>query len=93
MLNRLFPPSRKPQSWFRHARLIAFSVAGIVTFVAALFVATFTLGWISTTAATFMAFSLMPLLALVAIQAMARMQEFITLRFGGLAIDTWDSEE
>lgn len=60
--------------------------------IAIILLGIFALGWVSADQMIFVGFSLMPLLALLAIQALARLQEIITMRSGGLAQDGTDKD-
>lgn len=90
MLNRLLPSSRRPANWFSRARWIAFSVAALMIVATIALVLAASFGWVRANNATFAVFSLLPLAALLAIQTAARLQEIVTMRAGGLAVDTGD---
>lgn len=60
--------------------------------IAIILLGIFGLGWVSADQMIFVGFSLMPLLALLAIQTLARLQEIITMRSGGLAQDGTDKD-
>lgn len=88
MFDLLFRGSRHGTNWFARARAVA-AIAVVVMLGLALvgWIAVMA-GWMGPALSSWFGFSLLPLAGLVVLQTTTRVQEALTMRFGGRPVAT-----
>ncbi len=83
MLDLFYGSSRTGAGWFPRARAIALIAVLFMFGLACIGWVAMGTGWMNPALSTWFGFSLLPLLGLIVLQTTTRLQESLTMRFGG----------
>lgn len=83
MIGILYRGSRHGTGWFSRARLVAGLASLAMLAIALIGWVGLGVGWLEPAIASWFGFSLLPLVGLIVMQATTRLQESLTMRFGG----------
>lgn len=88
MIDFLFHNNRRETNWFSRARAVAALAVAIMLGLALAGWLAIMAGWMGPALSSWFGFSLLPLAGLLVLQTTTRVQEALTMRFGGRPVAT-----